>query len=255
MPDGSTRFYTAKDNKPIFHYMGTSTFAEYTVCLAISVAKVPFADPLRVCLLGCAITTGYGAALNTANVEEGSSVAVFGLGAVGLSVVQGAKARGAKVIVGIDVNSSKEAVARQLGCTDFLDATAFKTNADLQAFLVAKFDGGFDFTFECIGNPEVMRLALESCHKGWGVSTIIGVAPAGKEITTRPFMLVTGRTWKGSAFGGVKGKSQLPHLVEEYMQGRLRIDPYVSEVCPLAGINEAMRNVGKHLRSVINYDL
>merc|ERR1711879_149477 len=220
MPDGTSRF-TCK-GQSINHYMGTSTFSEYTVMPEIAVAKIPKEAPLeKVCLLGCGITTGYGAALNTAKVEAGSTVAVFGLGGVGVSVLQGAKAAGAKRIIGVDIDELT--------------------------------DGGVDYSFEAIGNPMTMRAALECCHKGWGVSTIIGVAEAGKTIETRPFQLVTGRVWKGTAFGGVKGRTELPILVDRYLKGELKVDEYITFTYPLDEINEAFHvmHEGKSIRSVI----
>ena len=250
MPDGTRRF--SQNGKPIFHYMGCSTFSEYTVVPEIALAKIDTAAPLdKVCLLGCGVTTGIGAVLNTAKVEPGSSVAVFGLGGIGLSVIQGAVMAKAKRIVAIDVNPDKFAMAKALGATDFInprDLTGSVTEA-----VVELTGGGVDYSFECIGNVDVMREALECCHMGWGVSTIIGVAGAGKEIRTRPFQLVTGRTWKGSAFGGVKGRSELPGYVDRYLQGQIELDSLVTHTMPLEDINTAfdLMHQGKSIRSVI----
>jgi len=250
MPDGTSRF-TCK-GKSLFHYMGTSTFSEYTVVAEISVAKISKEAPLeKVCLLGCGITTGYGAAIKTARVEPGSTVAVFGLGGVGLSVIQGAKAAGAKRIIGVDLNEAKFEFANQMGATECINPS--KYDKPIQEVIVELTDGGVDYSFEAIGNPITMRAALECCHKGWGVSTIIGVAEAGKTIETRPFQLVTGRVWKGTAFGGVKGRSELPGLVEKYMHGHLKVDEYITFTFPLDKINEAFHvmHEGKSIRSVV----
>jgi S-(hydroxymethyl)glutathione dehydrogenase/alcohol dehydrogenase len=252
MPDGTTRF-SAK-GKPVLHYMGTSTFSEYTVLPEIAVAKVNARAPLdKVCLLGCGITTGIGAVLNTAKVRAGSSVAVFGLGGIGLSVVQGAVMAKAARIIGIDTNPEKFAMARTLGATDCVNPKDH--SAPIQEVIVDITDGGVDYSFECIGSVNVMRSALECCHKGWGESTIIGVAGAGEEIQTRPFQLVTGRVWRGSAFGGVKGRSQLPGFVDRYLSGEIKIDQMVSEVLPLEEINRAfdLLHQGKVIRSVIRF--
>ena len=254
MPDETTRFYT-KSGQPIFHYMGCSTFAEYTVALEISVAKISPKAPLnKVCLLGCGITTGYGAAINTAKVEKDSTVAVFGLGGVGLGCIQGARKCGAKRIIGVDINEGKFALAKQLGATEFVNPKAHPDKS-IQQVLVDMTDGGCDYTFECIGNVQTMRAALEACHKGWGTSVIIGVAPSGTEISTRPFQLVTGRVWKGSAFGGVKGRTQLPDIVEEYMKGELKVDEYVTHRFNLEDINKAfdVMHEGTCIRAVIEY--
>ncbi len=253
MPDGTSRF--SLDGKPLLHYMGTSTFSEYTVLPEISLAKINKAAPLeKVCLLGCGITTGIGAVLNTAKVEPGASVAVFGMGGIGLSVVQGAVMAGAGRIVVIDTNPAKFEMAKLLGATDFINPKDFP-DTPIQQVIVDLTDGGVDYSFECIGNVHVMRAALECCHKGWGESIIIGVAGAGQEISTRPFQLVTGRVWKGSAFGGVKGRSQLPGYVERYMAGEIKIDEMITEVLPLERINEAfeLMHEGKVIRSVIHY--
>ncbi|HXF09036.1 MAG TPA: S-(hydroxymethyl)glutathione dehydrogenase/class III alcohol dehydrogenase [Candidatus Acidoferrales bacterium] len=250
MPDGTSRF--SLNGRPIHHYMGTSTFSEYTVLPDISLARIDPAAPLdKVCLLGCGITTGIGAVLNTARVEPGATVAVFGLGGIGLSVIQGAVMAGASRILGIDTNPAKFAMAQQLGATDCIDPRAH--TEPIQQVIIALTDGGVDYSFECIGNVRVMRQALECCHKGWGVSTIIGVAGAGEEIATRPFQLVTGRVWKGSAFGGVKGRSQLPGYVERYMKGEIRIDDYITHRFALEDINRAfeLMHAGESIRSVI----
>jgi S-(hydroxymethyl)glutathione dehydrogenase/alcohol dehydrogenase len=234
--------------------MGTSTFSEYTVVADISVVAVNDKAPLdKVCLLGCGITTGYGAATITANVQKGDTVAVFGIGAVGLSVIQGAARRGASRIIAIDVNDDKKKWGEKFGATDFVNPKML--NKPIQQELVAMTDGGLDFTFDCTGNVDVMRSALEACHKGWGQSIIIGVAAAGKEITTRPFQLVTGRVWKGSAFGGVKGRSQLPGMVDDYMKGGLKVDEFVTGVRPLEEINQAFDDMhhGEAIRTVITY--
>jgi S-(hydroxymethyl)glutathione dehydrogenase/alcohol dehydrogenase len=252
MPDGTSRF--SLNGKPILHYMGTSTFSEYTVLPEISLAKISPKAPLdKVCLLGCGITTGIGAVLNTAKVWPGANVAVFGLGGIGLSVVQGAVMAKANRIVAVDTNPSKFDMARALGATDFINPKDY--DRPIQQVIVDLLDGGADFSFECIGNVDVMRAALECCHKGWGESIIIGVAGAGQEIHTRPFQLVTGRVWRGSAFGGVKGRSQLPGYVDRYLAGEIKIDEMVTEVLPLEKINEAfdLMHEGKVIRSVIRY--
>ncbi|HST29105.1 MAG TPA: S-(hydroxymethyl)glutathione dehydrogenase/class III alcohol dehydrogenase [Rudaea sp.] len=252
MPDGSSRF--SKNGKPILHYMGTSTFSEYTVLPEIALAKIDPSAPLdKVCLLGCGITTGIGAVLNTAKVTPGSSVAVFGLGGIGMSVIQGAVMAKAGRILAIDTNPEKFVMAKQLGATDFVNPKDY--DRPIQQVVVDLTDGGVDYSFECIGNVNVMRSALECCHKGWGESIIIGVAGAGQEISTRPFQLVTGRVWRGSAFGGVKGRSQLPGYVDRYLRGEIRIDEMVSAVMPLEKINDAfdLMHEGKVIRSVIHY--
>lgn len=253
MPDGTSRF--SLNGKPLLHYMGTSTFSEYTVLPEISLAKINKAAPLeKVCLLGCGITTGIGAVLNTAKVEPGASVAVFGLGGIGLSVVQGAVMARAGRIVVVDTNPDKFEMARALGATDFVNPKDY-TDTSVQQVIVDLTEGGVDYSFECIGNVNVMRSALECCHKGWGESIIIGVAGAGQEISTRPFLLVTGRVWRGSAFGGVKGRSQLPGYVDRYMAGEIKIDEMITKVLPLESINEAfdLMHEGKVIRSVIHY--
>jgi S-(hydroxymethyl)glutathione dehydrogenase/alcohol dehydrogenase len=252
MPDGTTRF--SQQGKPILHYMGTSTFSEYTVMPEISVAKINPKAPLdKVCLLGCGITTGIGAVLNTAKVSPGSTVAVFGLGGIGLSVVQGAVMAKASRIIAIDTNTDKFSMAKALGATDCLNPKDH--DGPVQQVIIDLTDGGVDYSFECIGNVNVMRSALECCHKGWGESIIIGVAGAGEEIRTRPFQLVTGRVWRGSAFGGVKGRSQLPGFVERYLHGEIKIDEMISEVLPLEDINKAfdLMHEGKVIRSVIRF--
>lgn len=252
MPDGTSRF--SKKGKTIYHYMGTSTFSEYTVLPEIALAKINKAAPLeKVCLLGCGITTGIGAVLNTAKVQAGDSVAVFGLGGIGLSVVQGAVMANASRIVVVDINEDKFEIARQLGATDFINPK--KDDKPVQEVIVDLTDGGVDYSFECIGNVNVMRSALECCHKGWGESIIIGVAGAGQEISTRPFQLVTGRVWRGTAFGGVKGRTELPRYVDQYMDGKLEIDKFVTYTLPLEKINDAfhLMHEGKAIRSVITF--
>jgi len=253
MPDGTTRFY--KDGEPIYHYMGCSTFSEYTVLPEISLAKVNKEAPLEeVCLLGCGVTTGMGAVLNTAKVQKGDTVAIFGLGGIGLSAIIGARMAGASRIIGIDINESKFELAEQLGATDVINPQ--KVDQPIQEYIVELTDGGVDFSFECIGNVDVMRQALECCHKGWGESVIIGVAGAGQEISTRPFQLVTGRVWRGSAFGGVKGRSELPEIVERYMAGEFGLQEFITHTMGLDGINEAfdLMHEGKSIRSVIHMD-
>ncbi|ATY83156.1 S-(hydroxymethyl)glutathione dehydrogenase/class III alcohol dehydrogenase [Aeromonas veronii] len=252
MPDGTTRF--SKDGQPIYHYMGTSTFSEYTVLPEISIAKVDPAAPLEeVCLLGCGVTTGIGAVMNTAKVKEGESVAIFGLGGIGLSAVIGARLAKAGRIIAIDINESKFELARKLGATDCINPNDY--DKPIQEVIVELTDGGVDFSFECIGNVKVMRAALECCHKGWGESVIIGVAGAGQEISTRPFQLVTGRVWRGSAFGGVRGRSELPSYVQRYMQGEFRLDDFITHTMGLEQINEAfeLMHQGKSIRTVIHY--
>ncbi|MFM1681944.1 S-(hydroxymethyl)glutathione dehydrogenase/class III alcohol dehydrogenase [Aeromonas salmonicida] len=252
MPDGTTRF--SKDSQPIYHYMGTSTFSEYTVLPEISIAKVDPAAPLEeVCLLGCGVTTGIGAVMNTAKVKEGESVAIFGLGGIGLSAVIGARLAKAGRIIAIDINESKFELARKLGATDCINPNDY--DKPIQEVIVEMTDGGVDFSFECIGNVKVMRAALECCHKGWGESVIIGVAGAGQEISTRPFQLVTGRVWRGSAFGGVRGRSELPSYVQRYMQGEFKLDDFITHTMPLEQINEAfeLMHEGKSIRTVIHY--
>ena len=250
MPDGTTRF--SKNGKPIYHYMGTSTFAEHTVVAEIALAKIPKEAPLeKVCLLGCGVTTGMGAVTNTAKVKEGDTVAVFGLGGIGLSVLIGAKMAKAGRIIAIDVNEDKFKIAKQLGATDVVNPKDY--DKSIQEVIVDMTDGGVDYSFECIGNVNVMRSALECCHKGWGESVIIGVA--GQEISTRPFQLVTGRVWRGSAFGGVKGRSQLPDYVQRYMDGEFELDTFITHTMPLEDINTAfdLMHEGKSIRSVVHY--
>ncbi|OHU86964.1 MULTISPECIES: S-(hydroxymethyl)glutathione dehydrogenase/class III alcohol dehydrogenase [Pseudoalteromonas] len=252
MPDGTTRFY--KDGEPIYHYMGTSTFSEYTVLPEISLAKVNPEAPLEeICLLGCGVTTGMGAVMNTAKVQAGDTVAIFGLGGIGLSAIIGATMAGASRIIGIDINESKFALATKLGATDVINPKEY--DKPIQEVIVEMTDGGVDFSFECIGNVDVMRSALECCHKGWGESVIIGVAGAGQEISTRPFQLVTGRVWRGSAFGGVKGRSELPEIVERYMAGEFKLDDFITHTMALEDINEAfdLMHQGKSIRSVVHY--
>ena len=252
MPDGTSRFSRGGDQ--IFHYMGTSTFSEYTVLPEIALAKVNPSAPLdKICLLGCGITTGIGAVQNTAKVEPGSSVAVFGLGGIGLSVIQGAVMAGAERIIGIDINPDKFDMAKSLGATDFINPKDH--DAPIQEVIVDFTDGGVDYSFECIGNVDLMRSALECCHKGWGESVIIGVAGAGQEISSRPFQLVTGRVWRGTAFGGVKGRSQLPGMVEQYLDGAIKVDEMVTHTMPLDDINKAfdLMHEGKSIRSVIEF--
>ncbi|MCX4026759.1 S-(hydroxymethyl)glutathione dehydrogenase/class III alcohol dehydrogenase [Endozoicomonas sp. SM1973] len=250
MPDGTSRF--SCNGKELYHYMGTSTFSEYTVVPEISVAKISNKAPLdKVCLLGCGITTGIGAVLNTAKVEPGSTVAVFGLGGIGLSVIQGAVLAKAERIIVVDINEDKFEMAKLLGATDFINPQ--KYDLPIQEVIVELTNGGVDYSFECIGNVNVMRSALECCHKGWGESVIIGVAGAGEEIATRPFQLVTGRVWRGTAFGGVKGRTQLPGYVEQYMQGEIKLDEFVTHTMGLEDINNAfdLMHEGKSIRSVI----
>jgi S-(hydroxymethyl)glutathione dehydrogenase/alcohol dehydrogenase len=250
MPDGTTRF--SCNGKEIFHYMGTSTFSEYSVVAEVSLAKISQAAPLeKVCLLGCGVTTGIGAVLNTAKVEPGASVAVFGLGGIGLSVVQGAVLAKAGRIIVIDVNPDKFEMARLLGATDCVNPKDYSD--PIQDVIVDLTDGGVDYSFECVGNVNLMRAALECCHKGWGESVIIGVAGAGQEISTRPFQLVTGRVWRGTAFGGVKGRTQLPGMVDQYMQGEIKLDEFVTFEMGLEDINKAFdyMHEGKSIRSVI----
>ncbi|OWA51224.1 Alcohol dehydrogenase class-3 chain H [Hypsibius exemplaris] len=253
MPDGTSRFRC--NGKQLFHFMGCSTFSEYTVVCAISLCKVDAKAPLeKIGLLGCGISTGYGAALNTANVEKDSTVAVFGLGGVGLAVVMGCVERGAKQIIGVDMNPDKEAAARKFGITDFVNPKDHEKKP-IQEVLVEMTNGGLDYTFECIGNVDVMRSALEACHKGWGTSVIVGVAGAGKEISTRPFQLVTGRTWKGTAFGGFKSRDSVPKLVDKYMKKQLKIDEFITHTMPVEEINRGfeLMHAGKSLRSIVNF--
>lgn len=253
MPDGTSRF--SKDGEPIYHYMGCSTFSEYTVLPEISLAKVNKNAPLdEVCLLGCGVTTGMGAVLKTAKVQEGDTVAIFGLGGIGLSAIIGARMAGAGRIIGIDINESKFDLAKQLGATDVVNPQNF--DKPIQEVIVEMTDGGVDYSFECIGNVNVMRSALECCHKGWGESVIIGVAGAGQEISTRPFQLVTGRVWRGSAFGGVKGRSELPGIVEQYLNGDFGLQEFITHTMGLGDINNAfdLMHKGESIRSVVHMD-
>ena len=251
MPDGTSRFSLGKER--IHHYMGCSTFANFTVLPEIALAKIREDAPFdKVCYIGCGVTTGIGAVINTAKVEPGANVVVFGLGGIGLNVVQGARMVGANMIVGVDLNPKREALARKFGLTHFVNPKDVK---DLVPHLVDLTGGGADYSFECIGNVEVMRQALECCHRGWGVSVIIGVAGAGQEIGTRPFQLVTGRVWKGTAFGGARGRSDVPKIVDWYMERRINIDDLITHVLPLERINEAfdLMHKGESIRSVVVY--
>jgi S-(hydroxymethyl)glutathione dehydrogenase/alcohol dehydrogenase len=252
MPDGTSRF--SKDGQTIYHYMGTSTFSEYSVMPEISVAKISKEAPLdKVCLLGCGITTGIGAVLNTAKAEPGSTIVVFGLGGIGLSVIQGAVMAQAGRIVAVDINEDKFEMARMLGATDLVNPKNY--DQPIQDVIVDLTDGGADYSFECVGNTDLMRSALECCHKGWGESVIIGVAGAGQEISTRPFQLVTGRVWRGTAFGGVRGRTELPGYVERYMEGKINIDDMVTHTMGLNDINRAfdLMHHGESIRSVVIY--
>ena len=252
MPDGTSRF--SHRGKPLLHYMGCSTFSKHTVLPEIAVAKIRSDAPMeKVCYIGCGVTTGIGAVINTAKVEPGSRVVVFGLGGIGLNVIQGARMVGASQIVGIDLNPARRALAAKLGMTDFVNPNEVK--GDLVAHLVELTGGGADYSFECIGNVKTMRQALECCHKGWGVSVIIGVAGAGQEISTRPFQLVTGRVWKGTAFGGARGRTDVPKIVDWYMQGKIAIDDLITHVMPLEEINDAfhLMHEGKSIRSVVTF--
>jgi len=252
MPDGSSRFSVR--GEPLFHYMGTSTFANHTVLPEIALAKIrPDAPFEKVCYIGCGVTTGIGAVLYTARVRPGSRVVVFGLGGIGLNVVQGARLAGADQIVGVDLNPRRRELAERFGMTDFVNPDEVK--GELVPYLVDLTRGGADYSFECIGNVKVMRQALECAHRGWGVSVIIGVAPAGAEIATRPFQLVTGRTWKGTAFGGARGRTDVPKIVDWYMEGKIEIDPLITHVMPLEKINDAFELMerGESIRSVVVY--
>ena len=251
MPDGTSRF--SYRGAPVFHYMGCSTFANFTVLPEIAVAKIrPDAPFDKSCYIGCGVTTGVGAVVNTAKVEPGATVVVFGLGGIGLNVIQGARLVGADRIVGVDINPAKEAWGRRFGMTDFVDP---RDHADIIAHLVALTGGGADYTFDCTGNTTVMRQALEACHRGWGVSVVIGVAESGKEIATRPFQLVTGRVWKGSAFGGARGRTDVPKIVDWYMTGKIAIDPMITHVLTLDEINRGfdLMHAGESIRSVVVY--
>ncbi len=250
MPDGTSRF--SLNGKPLFHYMGTSTFSNFTVLPEIAVAKIRQDAPFdKVCYIGCGVTTGLGAVMNTAKVEPGANVAVFGLGGIGLNVIQGARLVGADRIIGVDLNEDKRALAEKFGMTDFINPSA----TDAVEAIVELTDGGADYSFECIGNTDVMRQALECCHKGWGESIIVGVAGAGQEIATRPFQLVTGRVWKGTAFGGAKGRTDVPGIVDWYMQGKINIDDLITHTFSLQQINDGfdVMHQGESIRSVVVY--
>ena len=252
MPDGTSRF--SFKGQPVYHYMGTSTFSEYSVIAEVSLAKISPNAPLdKVCLLGCGVTTGIGAVINTAKVEPGATIAVFGLGGIGLSVIQGAVMAKAGRIIAVDTNPSKFEMAQLLGATDCVNPKDH--SADITEVIIDMTDGGVDYSFECVGNVNLMRSALECCHKGWGEAIIIGVAGAGQEISTRPFQLVTGRVWRGTAFGGVKGRSQLPGMVDQYMSGEIKLDELITYTMPLEEINTAFdyMHEGKSIRSVIFY--
>jgi S-(hydroxymethyl)glutathione dehydrogenase/alcohol dehydrogenase len=252
MPDGTSRFSIGKTK--IHHYMGCSTFAQHSVLPEIALAKVRSDAPFdKICYIGCGVTTGIGAVIYTAKVEPGANVVVFGLGGIGLNVIQGARLAGADMIVGVDINPAREAIARQFGMTHFVNPTAVK--GDLVPHLVELTQGGADYSFECVGNVQLMRQALECCHRGWGVSVIIGVAGSGQEIATRPFQLVTGRVWKGTAFGGARGRTDVPKIVDWYMQGKIQIDPLITHKLPLARINEAfdLMHAGTSIRSVVEF--
>jgi S-(hydroxymethyl)glutathione dehydrogenase/alcohol dehydrogenase len=252
MPDGTSRF--SLDGKPLYHYMGTSTFANYIVLPEIAVAKIREDAPFdKVCYIGCGVTTGIGAVIWTAKVEAGSRVVVFGLGGIGLNVIQGARMVGASQIVGVDINPAKRALAEKFGMTDFVNPK--EVEGDLVQYLVALTKGGADYSFECVGQPALMRQALECCHKGWGTSVIIGVAESGKEISTRPFQLVTGRNWRGSAFGGARGRTDVPKIVDWYMDRRIDIDSLITHTLPLERINEGfdLMHRGESIRSVVIY--
>lgn len=252
MPDGTSRF--SVNGKPVHHYMGTSTFSNFTVVPEIALAKVRKDAPFdKICYIGCGVTTGIGAVIHTAKVEEGSVAIVFGLGGIGLNVLQGLRMVGAKMIVGVDLNDDREAWGRKFGMTHFVNPS--KISGDLTAHLIELTGGGGDYTFECIGNTDVMRVALESAHKGWGQSIIIGVAPAGAEISTRPFQLVTGRHWRGSAFGGARGRSDVPQIVDWYMDGKIEIDPMITHTLTLEEINKGfdLMHAGESIRSVVVY--
>ncbi|MCY0995243.1 S-(hydroxymethyl)glutathione dehydrogenase/class III alcohol dehydrogenase [Nannocystis sp. ILAH1] len=253
MPDGTSRF--SIDGKKLFHYMGCSTFANYTVLPEIAVAKIREDAPFeKVCYIGCGVTTGVGAVINTAQVRPGDNVVVFGLGGIGLNVIQGARMVGANMIVGVDLNPARKAIAERFGMTHFVDASQVPKN-ELVAHIVNLTGGGADFSFECVGNVHVMRQALECCHKGWGTSVIIGVAGAGEEISTRPFQLVTGRVWKGSAFGGAKGRRDVPKIVDWYMDKKINIDDLITHVLPVEKINDAfdLMHHGESIRTVVTF--
>ncbi|MHB8248210.1 MAG: S-(hydroxymethyl)glutathione dehydrogenase/class III alcohol dehydrogenase [Acidithiobacillus sp.] len=252
MPDGSSRF--SFQGEPLYHYMGTSTFANYTVVPEIALAKIREDAPFdKVCYIGCGVTTGLGAVINTAKVRPGDKVVVFGLGGIGLNVIQGARMSGAGMIVGVDINPAKRPLAEQFGMTHFVNPK--EVEGDLVPYLVNLTKGGADYSFECIGNVDLMRQALECCHKGWGTSVIIGVAGAGQEIRTRPFQLVTGRNWRGSAFGGAKGRRDVPKIVDWYMEGKIHIDEMITHTLPVAQINEAfdLMHRGESIRTVLTF--
>jgi S-(hydroxymethyl)glutathione dehydrogenase/alcohol dehydrogenase len=252
MPDGTSRFSIGGEK--VHHYMGCSTFSNYTVLPEIALAKIREDAPFeKVCYIGCGVTTGIGAVINTARVEAGANVVVFGLGGIGLNVIQGARMVGANRIVGVDVNPGRKALAERFGMTHFVNPR--EVEGDLVQHLVALTDGGADYSFECVGNVDLMRQALECCHRGWGVSVIIGVAGAGQEIRTRPFQLVTGRVWKGTAFGGARGRTDVPKIVDWYMDGKIEIDPLITHVMPLERINDAfdLMHAGESIRSVVTF--
>ncbi|MGC1344149.1 MAG: S-(hydroxymethyl)glutathione dehydrogenase/class III alcohol dehydrogenase [Candidatus Binataceae bacterium] len=252
MPDGTSRF--SRGGRMIHHYMGTSTFANYTVVPEIALAKVRADAPFdKICYIGCGVTTGIGAVINTAKVAPGDRVAVFGIGGIGLNVIQGARLAGARMIVAIDLNPAREAIARKFGATDFVNPAEVK--GELVPCLIDLTRGGADYAFECVGNVKLMRQALECCHRGWGTCVIIGVAGAGEEISTRPFQLVTGRTWKGTAFGGARGRRDVPKIVDWYMEGRINIDDLITHTMPLERINDAfdLMHAGKSIRSVVTF--
>ena len=252
MPDGTTRF--SYKGEPIFHYMGCSTFSNFTVLPEIAVAKIREDAPFKTsCYIGCGVTTGIGAVIKTAKVEPGANVVVFGLGGIGLNVIQGARMAGANKIIGVDLNPKRKALAEQFGMTHFVNPK--EVEGDLVAHLVGLTDGGADYSFECVGNVKLMRQALECCHRGWGVSVVVGVAGAGQEIATRPFQLVTGRVWKGTAFGGVRGRTEVPKIVDWYMDKKIAIDPLITHVMPLEKINDAfdLMHSGESIRSVVTY--
>jgi S-(hydroxymethyl)glutathione dehydrogenase/alcohol dehydrogenase len=252
MPDGTSRF--SLGGKMIHHYMGCSTFANYTVLPEIAVAKIREDAPFdKVCYIGCGVTTGIGAVINTAKVEPGANVVVFGLGGIGLNVIQGARLVGANKIIGVDINPARKPLAEKFGMTHFVNPK--EVEGDLVPYLVSLTDGGADYSFECVGNVDLMRQALECCHRGWGVSVIIGVAGAGQEIKTRPFQLVTGRVWKGTAFGGARGRTDVPKIVDWYMDGKIEIDPLITHTLPLKDINQGfdLMHDGKSIRAVVVY--
>ena len=252
MPDSTSRFSLGKDT--IYHYMGCSTFSNFTVLPEIAVAKIRKDAPFdKVCYIGCGVTTGIGAVINTAKVEPGANVVVFGLGGIGLNVIQGAHMAGANMIVGVDINPNRKTLAEKFGMTHFVNPK--EVQGDLVPYLVDLTNGGADYSFECVGNVQLMRQALECCHRGWGVSVIIGVAGAGQEISTRPFQLVTGRVWKGTAFGGARGRTDVPKIVDWYMEKKINIDDLITHVLPLERINEGfdLMHAGKSIRAVVRY--